>query len=324
MKPWTLLSMLAVLALPLEAFAQATGAPNSGAAGRQEPGGDNVSRDTLSQADLKRLNEKIDQWNRVEGKLGVPPRVAKVRTAAMLEVLQVTCGVSNAAYRGTGPEDAQQNIYEAACKDGMGYLLLLQDSSLKGISCLSADREQSPVKCALPENSDSKVAAAAVLAGNKISCKVRDLKSLGTSAANLDHIEVACEDGGAYVIRSPHPGAGGKLEVLGCQDAIKQGVACELSPTASAAPPPAADSRPTLAWFKEELSRRGVSCQTKRARIVGRESIKRRYVVEFECSDRSEGLVAYVPPAGDTVNPFESMTCASAAERGIRCEFLPQ
>jgi hypothetical protein len=322
MKPLTILSMLTMLSLPVEGFAQATGAPNSGAAGRQEPGGDNVSRDTLSQADLKRLNEKIDQWNRVEGKAGVTPRVARSRTAAMLEVLQVECAVSNAAYRGTGPDDARQNIYEAACEDGMGYLLVLQDSSLKGISCLLAGGDESPVKCALPENSDRKAVAAAVLTGNKVSCKVRDLKSLGTSAANLDHVEVACEDGGAYVIRSPHPGASGRLEVLGCQDAIKQGVACELSPAARAAPQASADSRPTLSWFKEELGRNGVSCQTKRARIVGRESIKRRYLVEFECADRPEGLVAFVPPAGDTINPFESMTCATAAERGIRCELL--
>jgi hypothetical protein len=319
-----ILSILAVLALPAEGFAQATGAPNSGAAGRQEPGGDNVSRDTLSQSELKRLNEKIDQWKRVEGKAGVTPRVARARTAAMLEVLQVACEVSNAAYRGTGPEGDKQNIYEAGCTDGMGYLLVLQDSSLIGTSCLMADREGSPVKCALPENSDSKIVAAAVLARNSVSCKVRDLKSLGTSAANLDHIEVACEDGGAYVIRSPHPGVGGKLEVVGCQDAIKQGVPCELSAAARPAPPSHADSRPTLSWFKEELSRHGVSCQTKRARIVGRESIKRRYLVEFECADRPEGLVAFVPPAGDTVNAFESMNCASAAERGIRCELLPQ
>jgi hypothetical protein len=324
MKPLMILSILTVLGLPVGAFAQATGAPNSGAAGRREPGGDNVSRDTLSQSDLKRLNEQIDQWKRVEGKGGVTPKAAKSRTAAMLEVLQVSCAVANAAYRGTGPDNAKENIYEAACEDGMGYLLVVQDSSLKGISCLMAETEGSPVKCALPGNSDGKAVAAAVLAGNNVSCKVRDFKSLGTSAANLDHVEVACEDGGAYVIRSPHPGAGGKLDVLGCQEAIKQGVPCELSPTARAASPPVADTRPTLSWFKEELSRNGVSCQTKRARIVGRESIKRRYLVEFECADRPEGLVAFVPAAGDTVNPFESMNCAVAAERGIRCELLPQ
>jgi hypothetical protein len=79
-----------------------------------------------------------------------------------------------------------------------------------------------------------------------------------------------------------------------------------------------------LSWFKEELSRNGVGCETKRARIVGRESIKRRYLVEFDCADRPEGLVAFVPPAGDTAHPFESMTCALAAARGIRCEWVPQ
>ena len=91
------------------------------------------------------------------------------------------------------------------------------------------------VKCALPANSDGKVMAGAVLRRNDIECKVRDLKWLGTSAANLDHIEVACEGGGGYVMRSPQPGSSGKLEVLGCQDAIKQGVACELSPNAPSA-----------------------------------------------------------------------------------------
>ena len=153
-----------------------------------------------------------------------------------------------------------------------------------------------------------------------VECKVRELKWLGTSAANLDHIEAACEAGGGYVIRSPRPGSSGKLEVLGCQDAIRQGVACELSPSAPSAAESNAGSRPTLSWFKEALSRNGVSCESRRARIFGRESGKRRYLVEFECSDRPEGLVAIVPPAGDTVNPFESMNCTAAAERGIRCE----
>jgi hypothetical protein len=310
MKYLTLLSVVTMLALPIESFAQAAGPSNSGAAGRQEPGGDNLGRDTLSQSDLKRLAEKIDQWNRVEGKAGVPPRVAKTRTTAMLAVLKVSCVVSDAAYRGTAPADAEQHIYEAACEDGMGYLLYLQESSLNGTSCLAVGQDESGVKCALPANSDGKVMAGAVLNRNHIRCNVRDLKWLGASAANLDHTEVACEGSGGYVVRIPRPGSSGKLDILGCEDAIKQGIACELSSD---------DSRPSLPWFKEALRRNGVSCQTKSARIVGRESIKRRYLVEFECSDRPEGLVAFVPPAGDTVNSFESMNCAAAAERGIRC-----
>lgn len=251
MKLSTLLSILAVLILPVESPAQTVVAPNAGASGRQEPGGDNLSRDTLSQSDLKRLTEKIEQWNRVEGNVGVPPQVAKVRTTAMLTVLKLACEVSEASYRGTAPDDAGQQVYEAACENGMGYLLRLKHSVLTGVSCLASDREESPVKCTLPGNTGS-----------------------------------------------------------------------ELSPGVASAAPPNGDTRPSLSWFKEALSRNGVSCESKRARIVGRESIKRRYLVEFECPDRPEGLVAFVPPAGDTVNSFESMNCLSAAERGIRCELL--
>ena len=96
-----------------------------------------------------------------------------------------------------------------------------------------------------------------------------------------------------------------------------------MSSQAAPAAGRAVDSRPSLEWFKEALTRNGVSCVTKRARIVGRESIKRRYLVEFECSDRPEGLMAFVPPVGDTANAFESMNCEAAAKRGIRCEWMP-
>ena len=322
MKLLTLVSFLTVLSLPIASSAQTAGAPNLGAAGRQdnEP---MTTRDTMSQADLKRLAEQLDQWSRVEKNGTVSPRVAKARTAAMLAVLNVPCEVSEAAYQGSTPDKSDQHVYEAACEDGMGYLLLLQGTDLRGISCLATGRESAEMKCALPANADGRVIAGRVLSRNQIDCKVRDIKWLGTSASKLDHVEVACENGDGYMMRSPRIGSSGKLEVFGCQDAIKNGVACELSSQAAPAAGRAVDSRPSLEWFKEALTRNGVSCVTKRARIVGRESIKRRYLVEFECSDRPEGLMAFVPPVGDTANAFESMNCEAAAKRGIRCEWMP-
>jgi hypothetical protein len=321
MKLLHFLSLLAVLALPVESLAQA-GPGNEGAAGRREPGVEMLTRDTLSPADLKRIAQQIDQWKRVEGDGSVTPRVAKARTTAMLKVLKTSCVVADAGYRGTAPGNDAQHIYEAACEDGLGYLILLQDATLSGKSCLATGSDESTVKCVLPANADSKVMAGAVLNRNGIECKVRDLKMLGTRAANLDHIEAACENSGGYVMRSPHPGSGGKFDVLGCLDASRQGITCQLSAQPASSPESTANSRPTLAWFNEALTRNGVGCLTKRARIIGRESIKRRYLVEFECSERPEGLVAFVPPAGDTVNSFESMNCLVAAERGIRCELV--
>ena len=322
MKLSTFLTILFVLSFPVDSSAQAGGGAAQTATGGHEPAEDIRTRNSLSQSELKRLAEQIDQWRRVEGKGGVPPRVAKSRTAAMLRVLNVSCAVTDAAYRGVAPDNAERHVYEAACNDGLGYLFFLQQETLTGTSCLATGSDESQMKCALPANSDSRIMAGTVLKNSHIQCNVKEVKWLGASAANLDHVEVACESSGGYVMRSPQPGSSGKLDVLSCPDAIKQGITCELSVNAPSATVSTADLRPTLSWFKEVLSRNGVSCQSKRARIVGRESIKRRYLVEFECSDRPEGLIAFVPPAGDTANAFESMSCAVAAERGIRCELL--
>ena len=278
-----------------------------------------LTRDTLSPSDLKSIaNKSTSGSGRKKLERDTSRGQVAGRRDARRPKVRVWCRAPLPRNRA---QRYEQQIYEAACDDGMGELLDPPRHSEPRASLVGRragmDRQ---CKCALPANSDGKGMAGAVLKRSGVECKVRELKWLGTSAANLDHIEAARQAGGGYVMRSPRPGSSGKLEVLGCQDAIKQGVACELSPSAPSAAESNAGSRPTLSWFKEALSRNGVSCESRRARIVGRESVKRRYLVEFECSDRPEGLVAIVPPAGDTVNPFESMNCTAAAERGIRCE----
>src|SRR3954471_10046419 len=102
MKLLTLLCTLIVFAAPIESFAQ--GAGPGPAPIRDEPTDDLRTRNALSQSEMKLLAEQIEQWNRVEGKAGVPPRMARVRTASMLKVLNVSCAVTQAAYRGTAPD----------------------------------------------------------------------------------------------------------------------------------------------------------------------------------------------------------------------------
>jgi hypothetical protein len=144
-----------------------------------------------------------------------------------------------------------------------------------------------------------------------------------------DYTEVACADGQGFVLRTPTPGSiAGNIDVIGCKDAASHGAQCQLSassvPAAAAAASAASavEQRPTLQWFKEALAKNGVSCDVKKARVVGRESIKRRYLVEFQCPQQPRGLVAYVPSPGDTTNPFESIDCDAAAQRKITCQFL--
>jgi hypothetical protein len=317
----------AFLAVSIPGFGQVPPGAGPGGLGSAEPKEDSHSKDSVSQSDLKHLAELVDQWNRIEGNSGVPPRVAKVRARQMLKVLHVTCDVKDAAFQGRTPAQAGTGnpdtyLYEAACSDGMGYALNVQGNTLTGTSCLVAGRDGSKVSCALPANADSKAMAATVLRNNSIQCAVKDIKWLGSDTANRDHVEVACDDGG-YIVRSPRPGTVGKLDVLNCQEAGKQGIACEQTPVAAGAAHSTtdADARPPLSWFKDALAKNGVSCETKQARIVGRESIKRRYLVEFQCTERPQGLVAIVPAAGDTTNTFEALDCDAAALRGVRCQF---
>jgi hypothetical protein len=291
----------------------------------------------ISQSDLKEIAEFMDHIRLLERKDLVSPTVAKTRTSKMLKALQVSCELTDAAQQGSGREtiggkQVSIGLYEVSCADGMGYLLSTQAASVSGISCFAAegsaasnpaDASKVGAKCQLAANVDSKLMAAAVVRNVGASCVVRELKWLGQSAAKLDYTEVACNDNKGYVLRTPIPGNQGKIDAVSCQDAVAQGVKCQLTTVAVAEAPSAAgaDERPTLQWFKDALIRNGVSCNAKQARIAGREKIKRRYIVEFQCDHQPQGLVVYVPTAVDTTNLFESMDCAAAAIRGITCQF---
>jgi len=41
-------------------------------------------------------------------------------------------------------------------------------------------------------------------------------------------------------------------------------------------------------------------------------------VAEFQCSEHPEGLIAYIPLEGNSA-PFETIDCAAAAKRGLKC-----
>jgi len=170
--------------------------------------------------------------------------------------------------------------------------------------------------------------ATTVMRNAGTTCAARTVKWLGESAApKLDYTEVACSDDRGFVLRTPTPGAAGNIDVVSCQDAAAHGAKCQLSAGGSAAavaaaPSPASDARPSLQWFKDALSKNGVACDVKKARVVGRESIKRRYIVEYQCPQQPHGVVAYVPSDADIINPFEWIDCDAAAVRKLSCQFV--
>jgi hypothetical protein len=268
----------------------------------------------------------------------VSKTLATKRSTVMLDALHIDCKPADAEHLASGKTGGDKpvsvGLYEVACTNGMGYLLTLMGlSSASAISCFAASATQPAadnpanveLKCQLPANRDLNVMATAVMRNAGTACEVHGLQWLGQGAAPAtDYTEVACNDGQGFVLRTPAPGSSGAIDVLNCSEAARHGAQCKLSATTAVQGSAAAavEKRPDLQWFKDALSKNGVSCDVKKARVVGRESVKRRYVVEYQCPQQARGLVAFVPAPGDTGNAFESMDCDAAAGHKIACQFV--
>jgi len=323
-------------------FAQ--GAPSGAINSAHVPEG--ITMGYMSQGDVKGLADFVDSTRLLEARDLVPKAVAARHSTAMLKALQIPCEVTDARHIGRSKSMAdgkpvEIGLYEAACANGMGYLLTMRDLAIaSGISCLAAsgtppDNHEQPkvnLQCQLPANANLEAMATTLMRNAGANCVASKVKWLGQSAEpKADYTDVGCNDEREFILRTPAPGAAGGMDVLACKDAALRGAKCQLTTggSAAAAQTPAAaasttqaQARPTLQWLKDALSKNGVACDVKQARIVGRESIKRRYIVEYQCPQQQpHGVVAYVPSDSDTVNPFEWIDCDAAASRKLACQF---
>lgn len=78
----------------------------------------------------------------------------------------------------------------------------------------------------------------------------------------------------------------------------------------------------TLQAFRDALKENGVSCEPTQLRLIGRETVSKRYVVEMQCPDMTD-RVAFIPLNGNT-KALETLDCTAAMERNIVCTLKPQ
>ena len=249
----------------------------------------------------------------------------KADAAALAGKLALSCTPTDAALvgiqRDTDGARIIGRIYEIACSNGAGYLLVSQTRQDPfALSCFSIDAARAEAKdqsaavaCTLPANADVKAMAASIAKQAGTDCAPRQVRWIGEGTkSKMDFTELACTDGNGYVIAVAMPGAQSPLQVMPCALAAPRGIPCSL--TASAAP------TITLQTFKDALTQHGVDCDASQIRVIGKESGSHRHVVEFQCTAQHRDLVAYIP-LSDGTKPFETVDCAAAAGRGIACRF---
>jgi hypothetical protein len=242
--------------------------------------------------------------------------------AALAKSISLSCEVSDAALLADGMatidgKPVHVRNFETACSNGTGYFLVDQaPAPVMGFTCFSAEathaadvaaRREPQALCALPANADTKRAAVAVLSRLGQQCQVTGLRIIGRdTAANAELIEAACSGGNGFVIAAPLPGATQAVSALSCPDSYRRGVSCRLS--SNGAPVVTMDT------FKQALADHHVMCTATNLRLIGKENAKRRHVVEFQCTERPEGLVAFIP-LEDSAAPFETMDCMTAGAK---------
>jgi hypothetical protein len=217
--------------------------------------------------------------------------------------------------------------YEVACSNGMGYLLASLGTEMPiAVSCFAAAAtradsiargEKSDVYCQLAANKDVKAMAASLLTATGTNCTVNDLRWFGLAAAtHTEYTEVQCGDGSGYLLRAQQVEPAAQITAVSCREAAQQGMKCHLT-DGGPVPVPV-----TMQRFRDALKEGGVSCEPAQMRLVGRETVSRRYVVEMQCPDMPE-LVAFIP-LEDNTKKFETLDCTAAMQRNIVCTLNPK
>ena len=320
---------LATSLLGVAAIGQSTAPPAGVSTG--QPTENSAFNGALTHSELQKLGDFIDRAHMLTGNDAVKAKAAaRDATAKLASELSLACEVIDAEQVGRGKAKAdgktvEVNAYEVACGNGMGYFIVSQGSETPAaMSCFAADAAhaadvaagvKSDMYCQLPANRDVKAMAASLMQVAGTSCAVRDLHWFGQSSqTRTEYQEVVCADGKGYLLRTALAGTTSPTSVMSCTDAAKQGLRCKLTDGGPVATPV------TLDTFRDALQKQGVKCTPTETRLIGRENVRKRYVVEFACPEMPNGLVAFIP-LEDNANPFETIDCSQAVARHLLCQF---
>lgn len=324
---------LGALSFALCGAAWAQSAPDNPVAGHGADGS-HISPGIMTQEQFNKLGEYNETAKRLtkgknKGKT-LEQLMAEDKAAAteLTKTMPLSCTVTDAVLAAEGKatidgKEYDTHTYEAACANGMGYFLVAVDGGTPyGFSCLAAEatrkadvaagREPGTV-CKLAANLNPMAMTTAVLSKAGVNCDVTGLNWLGQNAKNkIEYNEAACTGGTGYILVTALPGQTVSPQTMPCREAAKRGLICKLTESGPVV---------TKQTFVDALTAHHVPCTTSvdKLHVIGQETAKKRYVVEFVCPEQPKGLVAFIPLEGSK-SPFESMDCNAAAKRSALCK----
>ena len=225
---------------------------------------------------------------------------------ALLQAGGLTCTPVAAAFRGSGKlaDKSSVDIYETACQEGVGYLLLKNSATPapQVFDCLAA--ASGATQCVLPQNADPKQGLRPIIASAGRTCAISDARYIGSSiSSGMTLYEVAC--GAAPGFRLGVSKAG-KPEVTDCLALLDTEGACKLTTRESA-----------LSVLQPLVQASGRPCAISGGRAVGVSTQTNSTYYEVACGAAPGFFII----ADSASNKFKSaLDCAKAESIGGGCK----
>ena len=227
--------------------------------------------------------------------------IAKGRAAVpgLIQAAGARCAVGDAAFRGTGTSAKKKvDIYETACTDGPGYLLIKTEGVDKPAAypCLAVADQGT--KCILPANADQKPGLTKLAQAAGRTCAVSNARYIGTSAASGETFyELACASAGGFRLGVPAV-ASSPPEVNDCLSVLGTSSACTLTTKEQA-----------LAGLQPLLKASGRACQVSDGRYIGASTTTKQTYYEVACGSAP----GFVLAADTATGGFKTAMSCSAA-----------
>jgi hypothetical protein len=265
---------------------------------------------------------------------GVPPPKSKEKAAAapadpakakelgmaeappLLTQAGVTCAMTDALYSGGGKTDVDgkkvnTKFYEVACSDGPGMLIIAAEGQpVKTYNCLAINQAKAEGKgelsCTLAGNVEAYKGVGPLLTKAGARCTPSQGRWAGASGENkIDLYEIACAEGGAYVVQAPQPGSTRTLTAVSCLHAGQTGIDCQYL---------------TKPQMVETITKMAApanrpACSVNDVRYMGSTKSNTDFY-ELGCTDGKSGYVVEVDTAGKFV---KAINCNMATMIGGGC-----
>lgn len=240
------------------------------------------------------------------------PEEIKAAAQALVVATGAACTVTEASQPGMNAE--QQKIYEAACSEGPG-LILIESTPPQNFNCLElagtayTARLRDPAadvgqQCLLPANQNGLAVIGGWARGAGVSCTVDEAVAIGKSDADNIVYEVGCAGSDGYWLERVGTG----WDLKDCLLVSSTGGTCRFT-----------TGQEQSDWFEPKLAgTEAAGCDVTQVRLMGSNANGRFY--EAKCAAEGEGYIARINTEGVTQQIYP---CATAQRIGGGCRFTP-